>query len=629
MTETYGGKGKGKPPSRLRFALFAGILALASLAVLVRYILVMAVPSKSGSGGGTAATIERGPILDRNGRILALQTRLGNVTFWRPEAEDLPTLVQELGGILGMGPKDIQERISLSQSDFIYIKKKVDQSTIQAIDAARSAGRLKGVGIEPVVGRVYPEKNLAGQLLGFVGDGNEGLAGIEYAYDSQLSPRGGSLYGNQVILTIDANIQHILEAISQRSLAENKAEAVMTIAMDPRTGDILGYASLPDFDPNNIRESEEAARTDRPAMWAYEPGSVFKVFSMAAVLDSGAVSARSTFTCDGQYERTTNLGERVVIKCLGNHGTVGLSEIITYSCNAGAAYAADRMDSSSFHKALLDFGFGSKTGAGMPGETAGFLRPVERWSSRSKPTIAIGQEIAVSALQMVAAASAIANDGVLVQPKLISRILNFDGSAAPGPETNPPRRVLKPETARLLREYMASAASEAGTGRRAGIDDISLGVKTGTAQLINPATGAYSGTDFIASCIAVLPAEAPTLVLYHVIVKPKGVSYLGGRIAAPPIREAAEALVDYLGMPRGRNQQASHSGTVVMGAMDSPLKIGAVMPDFRGFSKRQLIPLLERQDLAIEISGDGWVRRQSPEPGAPVAPGATLRFELE
>jgi cell division protein FtsI (penicillin-binding protein 3) len=216
-----------------------------------------------------------------------------------------------------------------------------------------------------------------------------------------------------------------------------------------------------------------------------------------------------------------------------------------------------------------------------------------------------------------------------VQPKLVSRILNFDGSAAPTPETKPPRRVLKSETARLMREYMVNAASEEGTGRRAGIDDISLGVKTGTAQLINPATGAYSSTDFIASCIAVLPAEAPTLVLYHVIIKPKGVSYLGGRIAAPPIREAAEALVDYLGIPRGRNQQASHSGTVVMGAVDSPLKIGAVMPDFRGFSKRQLIPLLERQDLAIEIIGDGWVRRQYPDPGSPVAAGATLRFELE
>ncbi len=618
----------GLPPTRLRFAVFASFLALAGLAVLVRYAAVMLGPNKIPDKAAGPAGIERGPILDRNGRILALQTRLGNVTVWRPELADGEQVAEELAPILELGAQEIGDRIAKSASDFVYLKKRVDQSTIRAIEAAKSAGRLRGVGIEPVVGRIYPEKTLAGPLIGFVGDGNEGLGGIEYAYEGDLAPRDGSAYGAQVILTIDTAVQHALEEIARRTKEQNLAEAVMMVAMDPRTGDILGYVSLPDYDPNDIRGSDETSRMDRPAVWAYEPGSVFKVFSLAAILDSGAIGEHTAFECDGRYERTTASGERIVINCLGSHGTVRAREIITYSCNSGAAYAADRMDSAAFYGALQALGFGRRTGAGVPGETPGFLRPVDRWSARSKPTIAMGQEIAVSALQMVQAASAVANDGVMVKPRLVSRILGSDGRILKSFDDAAPVRVLKAETARALRRYMVDAASEAGTGRRAGVEDISLAVKTGTAQLINPATGTYSSTDFIASCIALLPAENPSLVLYNVIVKPKGESYLGGRIAAPPIREAAETLADYLGMPRGRSPQALHPGTIVLGLDEAPA-VQDTMPDLRGYSKRLLLPLLQREDLQVEIEGDGWVRRQTPPPGTPLTPGTVLRLELE
>jgi cell division protein FtsI (penicillin-binding protein 3) len=622
MNEGYRGN-QALPPKR--FFIFIGAFALTALAIFVRYALIMLGPSEAPERPA-AELRERGPILDRNGRILALQTRLGNVSVWRPEIRDAEALIRDIAPILEMSPDEIRDRIELSPSDFIYLKKQVDQSTIHAIESAKAQRQLRGIGIEPVVGRIYPEKRLAGQIIGFVGDENRGLAGIEYAFESELAPPEAAA-GNQVVLTIDTNVQHILETISRNIIAEHDAEAVMFIAMDPRTGDILGSASLPDFDPNDIRASDEISRMNRPVIWAYEPGSVFKIFSLAALLDAQAIREDSVFICDGHYERITARGERISINCLGAHGRVSPREIIIYSCNAGAAYASDRIGGGPFYERLTGFGFGLRTGMGSPGETAGFLSPAEKWSERSKPTISMGQEIAVSAMQMLQAATAVANDGILVPPRIVSQILSPQEEPLENYESGPPRRIISAETARAMRRYMVDVTSSIGTGWRANVEDLSLAVKTGTAQIIDPRTGAYSDTDFIASCIALLPAESPSLILYLTIIKPQG-DYLGGRIAAPFIREAAEALIDYLGIPRGRNPQVVHPGSVSVPA-ENPLILEDRIPDFSGYSKRRLLPLLLRDDIIIELSGDGWVKRQSPPPGTPLRPGMTITLELE
>jgi cell division protein FtsI (penicillin-binding protein 3) len=227
---------------------------------------------------------------------------------------------------------------------------------------------------------------------------------------------------------------------------------------------------------------------------------------------------------------------------------------------------------------------------------------------------------------MLQAASAVANDGILVPPRVVSKIVSPDGVITDW-TNGENRRVLKVETARAMRSYMVDTASSIGTGWRAAVDDLSLAVKTGTAQLIDPATRRYSETDFIASCIALLPAEYPSLILYLVIVEPRG-EVFGGRIAAPAIREAAESLIDYLGIPRGRNPQLYHPPTVNIPAGRLPDVVGQV-PDFTGISKRVLLPLLLRSDIKVEILGDGWVRRQSPPAGTPVTGGMTIVLELE
>ncbi|GHV50499.1 penicillin-binding protein [Spirochaetia bacterium] len=615
-----------KKPLNRRFIVFIFLFSIAVLTVLVRYATLMLGGGEVPESLRTERFAERGSILDRNGRILALQTRLANISAWRPEINDIKGVCEELAPILEISADELLERIGLASSDFVYLKKQVDESTIKMIEAAHREGRLRGIGIEPVLGRVYPERNLASQTIGFVGNENKGLAGIEYAFDAELSARGG-IAGNQVVLTIDTNVQYILEQIAGNIMTESQAEAVMLMAMDPRSGDILGSASLPGFDPNDIHLSDESARMDRPAIWAYEPGSVFKVFSLAALMDSEAIDDKSFFTCDGHYEHTSRSGEKVTINCLGAHGRVSPREIIIYSCNAGAAYAADQMGATPFYEELRNFGFGSRTGAGNPGETAGFLRSVERWSDRSKPTLAMGQEITVSAMQMIQAATAIANDGILVPPRIVSRIISPDGKTVHEWESGPNRRIISAETAQYMRSYMVDVTKSIGTGWRARVEDLSLAVKTGTAQMSKPSGGGYSDTDFIASCIALLPAENPSLVLYLAIVKPKG-EILGGRIAAPPIREAAEALVDYLGIPRGRNPQLSHPPSVTL-PNDRPPVITDQVPDFTGYSKRTILPLLLREDLRIEIEGEGWVRRQDPPPGTKLTPDTVIILELE
>ena len=621
-----------------RFRILIGILFGALVIMLGRYAYLMLTPMPNTGGSRGRTVAERGSIFDRNGRVLAIQTQLANISVWKPDVDDFEELSREVAPLLDMSAGEVLQKIEGSSADFVYLKKNVDQGTIRAVETERERGFLGGIGVEPVTGRIYPEGPLASTVLGFVGADNAGLGGIEYAFDHELSARdvpkdmqgsGASVNrGNRVYLTIDANVQYILEGIANRALDENEAEAVMLIAMEPESGEILGQASVPGFDPNNFRLSSEAARMDRPSLWAYEPGSVFKVFSLAAMLEMEPAVSHMTFFCNGSYEHTTNLGETVVIGCLGAHGNVSIRDIIIKSCNAGAAYASGVVGENPFYTFLENFGFGSRTGAGLPGETAGFLRPPARWSARSKPTISMGQEIAVSALQMMQAATAIANDGLLVQPRIVSKVTSADGKTETLYETAPSRRILSPETARAMRGYMADVTSSIGTGWRANVDDLSLAVKTGTAQVIDPETRRYSETDFIASCIALLPADEPRLVIYIAIVKPKGWSYLGGQIAAPPIREAAEALVNYLGIPRGRSPQVSHSGSVRLSTGGLP-DIEGYLPDFSGYSKRLLLPLLLLDEITVDIQGEGWVVRQSPPPGALVTRGMKVELFLE
>ncbi|MCL2411289.1 MAG: penicillin-binding transpeptidase domain-containing protein, partial [Treponema sp.] len=412
-----------------RYVVLFSFLGLFSLFLLIHYANLMINGEPPPPPRQRASLPERGSILDRNGRFLALSIRFADVSVWRPSipragnSQNLPCLdiiAEELADILEMTPDEIRTRITASESNFLYLRRQIDDATARRLSALIRERRIRGIIVQPVSGRVYPEGNLASQVVGFVGNTNEG---IEFAFDNILSGVNNDGIGSDVVLTIDVHVQYILHQIAERTKQETQAESIIFVAMDPRNGYILGSVSLPDFDPNNFRVSDANSRMNRPAIWAFEPGSTFKVYTMAALLDAGAIRHDSVFFCNGVFMPARG----APITCLVNHGRVTAREIVILSCNVGAAYASQNISPAAFHRSLSDLGFGSRTGAGSPGETAGYFAPVSSWSDRSKPTIAFGQEIAVSAYQILKATSAIANDGILVPPRLVSRIVSPDG----------------------------------------------------------------------------------------------------------------------------------------------------------------------------------------------------------
>ncbi len=613
--------------SRLGVVLI--LLGIAVLLILWRYISLMLLTPDAMENPAQQTVVERGPILDRNGRILAIQTELDSVTVWKPEVESQDEIASLLSPVIEMAEQEVLD-IFARPSSFAYIKRKITQAESTEIRKLISSGKLKGIHLQREFDRTYPEEHLASQLLGIVDVDNRGLEGLELAFDDLLSPETAGtdatvIYGNQIFLTLDVTIQYLAEKVARETMEEHQADSVMILAMDAATGDLLAITSIPNFNPNVYSRYPVAARQNRPAVAAYEPGSVFKIFSIATLLEVGGISQYSRFTCDGFY---VHPDIPVPIKCLGVHGEVGPTEIIKYSCNAGAAYASETVDAQTFHDMLARFGFGTETTLPFPGESNGLFNPVTRWSSRSKPTIAFGQEISTSAVQMVTAATAFANNGYVLEPHIIKKIVSPEGVLIEESARKPLVDAISGETAQAMLLMMETATDSGGTARRAAIDGLRVSAKTGTAQVFDPATGTYSDEDFTASCLAIFPTDAPQIIVYVVIEHPKAGETYGGRIAAPVVSKFGEAIVDYLNIPREGETTFYHDGTVQIPGTP-PIVIGKAVPDFTGYSKRQLMPLLDIEDLTVTITGSGWVINQDPEAGTPVQKGMKLKLELE
>jgi cell division protein FtsI (penicillin-binding protein 3) len=610
------------------------LIFLGSVTALVFLVIVSAYARHMLFGQPDAASlsipIERGSILDRNGKILAIETTLYNIAITRSAITDKPLFAELLAPAVGLEKNDLLARIEGPGNDFFYLKKKISEGEKEAIEEIIHESRLRGIRLEPLMSRTYPENQLASHIVGFLGDDGTGLTGVEYSFQDILSPQGVKAEGKgipyNVMLTIDGNIQYELEKIARKTMDDTKAEAVMMIAAEAKTGEILAYISEPSANLNGFTRESDTARFDRPALYAYEPGSVFKVFSIAALLDMGAVKDKQSFFCDGAYTLTTARGERVNIKCLDHHGWVTPREVIKLSCNDGTAQMTEGASSATFEAKLRAFGFGAKTGIELPGETTGLFYPTASWSLRSKPTIAIGQEISVSALQMVEAATVLANGGKRVKLTLLSKLFTPEGSVAYEHVPKELDQVVSSETASLMLSYMQTT-SESGTGTRASVGDVPMAVKTGTAQMLNTEKNGYSQSDYISSCIGIFPANDPTVILYIAIVKPVGETY-GGRVAAPVISTAANSIIDYLGIGRAHATSVKHTGIIPVQG-NRAAEIGDTMPNLAGVSKRMLTPLLAREDITVIIEGDGYVVSQSPDPGTAIEKGMTIELRLE
>jgi cell division protein FtsI (penicillin-binding protein 3) len=609
-----------------RFTIFAILTAIVIVFVVWRYteIMLFSSPAKARQYR-TREIVERGPILDRDGRILAIQTQLDTVTAWMPSVGDPEKTYNALIQALDLDRQELKRKFE-TRSGFFYIKRKISRSESRSMQELMASQDLRGISLIPEYGRVYPEKKLASHVVGFAGTDNVGLVGIEYTYDKVLFPApesGNTQYGNQLFLTIDVNLQHLLEELALESFEENKPESVTLIASDAKTGEILAYVSIPGFDPNTFSGFSPQEKVNVPATVAYEPGSVFKVFSIASFLELGGIAPETTFFCGGSYENVTP-----PINCLGYHGLVNAEDILKNSCNAGAGYASETVGKDDFHSLLSAFGFGTRTGIPFPGETNGIFRKPQDWSERTKPTIAMGQEISVSALQVIQAASAFANDGVMLRPMLVKKIVSPEGKTLQEFQREPVRQVVSSHVAREILMMMESVTQPDGTAHRAAVEGMRISAKTGTAQLIDPRTGRYSEEDYVASCLALFPSEDPQIILYAAIHKPKGPSTFGGRIAAPLVGKAAEEVIRHLGIPREGDTLIEHPGRVQIN-VPSPLRITDSLPDLTGRPKRDLLPLYNIPGAVIEIRGEGWVSRQSPAPGTPIREGMRIVVELE
>jgi cell division protein FtsI (penicillin-binding protein 3) len=614
------------------FILFLSALVLLILGRLVQ--LMILTPEGDQPELIALPVVERGPILDRNGKILAISTRLDSVSAWIPNVADPQGSAELLADVLLLPYEDVLSRLQAG-GGFVFIKRKITPTESEAIQKLKGEGKLAGINLVPEFGRNYPEQTLASHVIGYVGVDNTGLDGIEYTLNNVLSPPAVStvrdqteVLGNQVFLTLDINIQHVIETVARRAYEENEADSVHVLVMEATSGDILGYCGIPNFDPNEYNNYDSLALQNQPLVHAFEPGSVFKIFSISSMLQLGGIDEDQKFFCGGVYQMNLPDGQDIEIRDLASHGWVNAGLILKYSCNVGAALASEHVGKEEFYRMLVLFGFGKPTGLPLPGESAGILADPSRWSARSKPTIAFGQEVSVSSVQMLQAATVFANDGLLLKPHIVKKIVSPQGEIIQSYEREPLREVLSPETARRVVEMMETATGDGGTARRGRVDGVRVSAKTGTAEVLDPETGKYSDTHFVASYLGILPTDDPRLVIYVVIDHPRGSAYYGSQIAAPVFKETAEWLVDYLSVPRSGSQVASHSGSVHI-TLPEPLEVDSQMPELLGLPKRLLLPLFQQGQFEVHLSGEGYVTAQDPAPGTPLRSGMIIRLYLE
>ena len=615
------------------------VLSVFFIAVIVlcgiigRYFYLMVLTPRNEASSRKSYRVERGPILDRNGVVLAIQTRLFRVSAWRPTLKNTDYVVKKLSEILEMPEEEIREKIDKTGGKLIQIARKVPFEAAEKIQDLLKSGEISGISVDNDYGRSYPEKELASHLIGFAGDDSKGLDGIEKQMDSYLYPQGaekafsGVVYGNQVYLTIDVNIQNFAQQASMDVMAQYEPlDGVITLVADAKTGEILAYVSMPEIDLNNYTKyrADDPIKRNKPVIYTYEPGSVFKVFSISSFMHiPNGITPESRFFCNGLY---TNVSGNP-IKCTGKHGDIDTGDIIKYSCNPGTCTASESVSPDEFYFMIKQFGFGERSGVELPWEEKGKIREPANWSDRSKPTMAMGQEVQVNAMQIIKAATAISNHGIMLMPHVIKKVVDATGHVVYENDKQPIMEVVSQKVADNMLLMMERASVDRGTARRHNVGGVRMSMKTGTAQVWDDSIKKYSDEKFTASCIAIFPTEDPQYIIYNVVFHPKGTVTTGAGIAVPAVGKLANDIISYKGMKRTGDTVLGFDGSI--NVQEKNYAVIDVIPDFTGASKKHLLPLFKDGRFNLNIKGEGWVVKQSPAPGTPVEPGMTLEFELQ
>ena len=621
---------------------------------------------------------QRGDLIDRQGRELARSVQTVSL-FVDPDQLSLGQLVctaTELAKVLGENETDLFKQLQGAQDGkrrFVWIVRRLDEEKATPILALNLPG-VQSV-LEPK--RYYPNGSLASHVLGFVGLDGQGLAGLEQAYNEKISGEPGRLFlekdatgrpyesyeiaakqGQSVVLTIDQGIQYQVERALQGAVERTHAKSGSVIVLDPRSGEILAMANAPSFDPNAVAVSPADNRRNWALQNVYEPGSTFKIVAFSAAIEKKLAKPDDRIDC--QMGSITVAG-----RLIHDHhpfGTLTMAEALAKSSNVAAIKLGLRVGDASMYDFMTRFGFGSKTGVELPGETVGILRKVERWQPSSIGSIAMGQEVGVTPVQMVAAFGALANDGVRIAPHLVREIRNSSGAVVYSAQPEQ-RRVVSAETATALRGMLEGVTLN-GTAKKAQLDGYSAAGKTGTAQKIDPKTRTYSKTKYIGSFVGFAPVSNPQVVIIVVMDEPAGL-YHGGDVAAPVFREIAEQILPGMGvMPdvetksvpaliaqadsspeaaaKARLEQARNDQErrATMPTVDSNGVRGGeivyassankaiLMPDLRGRSVRDVARACAQLGLQIEARGEGRLLRQSPSAGSEVNTGQVVYLDF-
>jgi len=625
-------------------------------------------------------TPKRGIIYDRNLRVLAMSVPVKSAFAVPAEIADEALAARLLSSVLGV-PQDVLETRMASSRSFVWISRKLPPEKVEAIEALN----LNGIYFQDENQRFYPKRDLAAHVLGFVDRDEKGLAGIEYELDSQIRSKsekivvmadarqrwfdGGEAQrerGANVVLALDEKIQYIAQRELLAAIEKTHAMAGSVIVMNPNTGEILAMANWPRFNPNVASEAPAESRMNRAVSALYEPGSTFKLITLAAAFDQDITRPSEVFDCENGAIYIA--GHR--IRDHKPFGLLNVADILAQSSDVGAIKIAVRLGAPRFYEYIRAFGFGAPTGVDLPGESKGILHRLESWSAISIGSVSMGQEIGVTPIQLITAVSAIANGGLLVKPHVVQQIKRGE-QVLPTPASlsaAEPRRVIRPETAATLRRLMEGVVLH-GTGPLARLDGWTAAGKTGSAQKIDPATGRYSPTQLIASFTGFAPINNPAVAILISLDSPIGL-HEGGQVAAPVFKRIAEQVLSYLDVPRDvplnprlmeaayKRQMAGEaaaledfSPTDFSGQPDAPpaasnqaeaevkshtpeVTMAAdeggdiTVPDFSGKTMREVTEMCLHLGLEPLLVGSNLAVEQRPEAGTQVRRGAKVTVQF-
>jgi len=602
------------PLEKKRLLILVTILGVLFLLIIGRLFKLMIIDAvKDSSRGRSYNVYERGEILDANYKKLAVSLKVYSLFCNAQEIEDVSNSdIEKISRVLEIKKKDL-EKIFTSKKRFVWIKRQINYNTIKEIIDLK----IKGIYYLHEFKRFYPNNRLCAHVLGITGIDNIGLEGLELYYDKYLSSgidsQGRKKKAN-LVLSIDKNIQYIVENELRKTVNKTRAKSGSVIIMEPSTGYIIAMATIPDFNPNKFAQFSQRIRQNQAILNIFEPGSIFKIFSSAAIYGEKVIKENELINCPGYIIIG---GEK--ISCWDSHGKLSFHDIIKKSCNTGIITGILRVSRFDFYNYLLNFGIGNYTGIDLPGEAKGFLKKPKGMGLFSHASIALGQEVGTTAIQLITAACSIFNDGKLMEPKIVKAVITEDGAIYKEFKPLVIRQAISPSVARKIRRDMVGVVEEDGTGTKARIKGYSIAGKTGTGQVYSKRLKAYDRNKVNSSFIGFFPAENTRYGILVTIHEPKTEEKMGGKIAAPLFKRIVEKMISYKAIPN-KEIIVTPSGEDIFQSTSQYLKAvkTGLLPDLSGKNMREVINILKPYKVKMNLIGSGVSFKQDPEPGTAI-----------